>query len=68
MLMQKQFNKLSLWDNFKKLNAGDNATDPGDDQSMSVLKILEKIKEMRFKFSQEKYYKQWQIIKKWEFN
>ena len=35
----------------KKLNAGDKATDPGDDQSVSV---LEKIKEMRLKFSQVK--------------
>ena len=38
----------------KKLNAGDKVTDPGDDQSMSVLRILEKIKEMRLKFSQVK--------------
>ena len=38
----------------KKLNAGDKATDPGDDQSISVLRILEKIKEMRLKFSQVK--------------
>ena len=38
----------------KKLNAGDKATDPGDDQSMSLLRISEKIKEMRLKFSQVK--------------
>ena len=37
----------------KKLNAYDNATDAeNDDQPMFVLTVLEKIKEMRLKFSQ----------------
>ena len=35
----------------KKLDADDNATDVGNDQSMFVLTILEKIKETRLKFS-----------------
>ena len=36
----------------KKLDADDNATDAGNDQSMFVLTILEKIKETRLKVSQ----------------
>ena len=36
----------------KKLDADDNATDVGNDQSMFVLTILEKIKETRLKFSE----------------
>ena len=36
----------------KKLNGYSNATNAGNDQSMFVLTILEKIKETRLKFSQ----------------
>ena len=36
----------------KKLDVNDNATDAGNDQSMFVLTILEKIKGTRLKFSQ----------------
>ena len=36
----------------KKLDTDDNAKDASDDQSMLVLTISEKIKEMRLKFSQ----------------
>ena len=36
----------------KKLGDDGNATDAGSDQHMSILTILEKIKEMRLKFPQ----------------
>ena len=36
---------------FKKLDINDNTADTGNDQSMFVLTILEKIKETRLKFS-----------------
>ena len=36
----------------KKLDHNENDTDAGNDQSMFVLAILEKIKETRLKFSQ----------------
>ena len=36
----------------KKLDGNYNATDAGNDQSMFVLAIVEKIKETRLKFSQ----------------
>ena len=48
MQMQKQFNKQNLFDT----QYNDNAIDAGNDQSMFDLTNLEKIKEMRLKFSQ----------------
>ena len=44
-IQQKEF----AWQ-FKKLNDNGNATDVGNDQSIFVLTILEKVKETRVKF------------------
>ena len=52
MLIQKKLNKQNLLDNYKKLDAKFNAKDTaGNDQSMFVVTILEKIKETRLEFS-----------------
>ena len=55
------------WTIKKKLDDNDNAIDDGNDQSMFVLTILEKIKETRLKFSPGNItilFKKWQIIKR----
>ena len=46
----KAFQQLELVGQLKKLHNDDNATDAGNDQSMYVLILLEKIKEKRLKF------------------
>ena len=46
----KAFQQLELVGQLKKLDNDDNATDAGNDQSMYVLILLEKIKEKRLKF------------------
>ena len=49
----KAIQQIEFVDRLKKLDTDDNATDAGgNDQSMFVLKVLEKIKETRLKFSQ----------------
>ena len=52
MRIQKEFNKQNSLEIKKrqKLNDNENATDDGNDQSMLVLTISEKIKERRLKF------------------
>ena len=54
MRIQKEFNKQNSLEIKKrqKLNDNENATDDGNDQSMLVLTISEKIKERRLKFFQ----------------
>ena len=54
MRIQKEFNKYNSLEIKKrqKLNDNENATDDGNDQSMLVLTISEKIKERRLKFFQ----------------
>ena len=67
---QKTIQQIEFIAQLKKLDADDNATDAGNDQSMFVLTILEKIKQTRLQFSQGSVtdYKRWQIIKKRELN
>ena len=52
MQIQKQFNKQNSLDNQKKLNGDVNARDEGNDQSMFILTISQKIKEIKSKFAQ----------------
>ena len=48
----KAIQQIEFVGQLKKLDANDNATDAVDDQFMFVLRIFEKIKEARLKFSQ----------------
>ena len=49
MLIKKQFSEYNSLNNKKKIHANYNTTDAaGNDQSMLILTILEKIKESRF--------------------
>ena len=48
----KAIQQIEFVGQLKKLDANDNATDAGDDQFMFALRIFEKIKEARLKFSQ----------------
>ena len=52
MQIQKQFDKQNSLDNQKKLNGDGNARDEGNDQSMFILTISQKIKEIKSKFAQ----------------
>ena len=47
----KAIQQIELMGQLKKIDAEDNATDTGNNQSMFVLAILEKIKETRLNFS-----------------
>ena len=49
---RKPIQQIEFFGQLKRLDNNSNATDPGNDQSRFVLKILEKIKETRIKFSQ----------------
>ena len=51
MQIQKQFDKQNSLDNQKKLNGDGNARDEGNDQSMFILTISQKIKEIKSKFA-----------------
>ena len=58
-----------LGKDLKKLDNDGNATDVGDDQNMSVLAILGKIKKNRNYLKEaQRSYKRWQIMKKQELN
>ena len=46
----KAFQQIELVGQLKKLHNDDNTTDAGNDQSMYVLILFEKIKEKRLKF------------------
>ena len=48
----KAIQKIQFVGQLRKLDNNDNTTDEGNDQSMLVLKTLEKIKETQWKFSQ----------------
>ena len=48
----KSIQQIEFVGQLKKLGANYNATNAGNDQSMFILRILEKIKETRLKFSQ----------------
>ena len=48
----KAIQQIEFLGQLKKLGDDGNATDEGSDQYMSILTILEKIKEMRLKFFQ----------------
>ena len=63
---QKAVQEIEIIGQLKKLGNNGDATDIGKNQSMFVLKILEKFKETRLKVSQEvkRYYKRWRIMKK----
>ena len=52
MQIQKKFDKQNSLDNQKKLNGDGNARDEGNDQSMFILTISQKIKEIKSKFAQ----------------
>ena len=58
----KAIQQIEFVGKLKKLDAYGNATDAGNDQSMFVLTILEKIKETRLKFS-HKSYKRWKTTR-----
>ena len=66
----KAIQQIELIGQLKRLDDDGNTRDAGADQSMSVLTVLEKIHERRFKFSQgtETNYKRWKIIKKRKLN
>ena len=48
----KENQQIDLVGQLKKLDGDDNATDTGNDQSIFILTILEKVKETRLIFSQ----------------
>ena len=48
----KAIQQIQFVGQLRKLDYNDNTTDKGNDQSMLVLKTLEKIKEIQWKFSQ----------------
>lgn len=52
MLVHKSIQQIEFIGQLQNLDANCNATDAGNDQSMFVLTILEKIKETRLTFSQ----------------
>ena len=49
---QKAIQQMEFVGQLKKLDSNGNVKDAGDDQSMYILKILEKTKGTRLKFSQ----------------
>ena len=70
MLVHKSIQQIEFIGQLQNLDANCNATDAGNDQSMFVVTIVEKIKETRLKFSQGRItvLQKMEIIKKQQFN